>query len=260
MIVPKRILAVSIGAASLSLLSILPITSKINTFTTLPIQLAALAETVQGYIPPPRRIRRTQRSDGSGSRGCSQTTPVSLTLLTPSDHVATTVSGRPTFLWYISELTNAPMRFTLVEPGVSEPVVDKQLKVDKPGIVQMQLPSDALELVEGKEYRWTVSIVCNENRPSENVYARAWILRVPNTPSLVQKLTAVTGNQDSAMIYAQSGVWYDAISTIYLDSLANPSDQLSSVYFHELLDQVGLSKVVGRDRERNLERVGAKAR
>lgn len=198
-------------------------------------------------MPPPNREDRAQRTRGAASRGCSQGQPVSLNLITPNDHIATTVSGRPTFLWFVS--APVPMRFTLVEPGIAKPILNTQLQAKKSGIVQLDIQSKIPELKEGKEYRWTVSIICNEERPSENIYARAWIKRVQRTPNLVQKLKAITKENEIAAAYAQSGVWYDAVSTAYTASQNEPREPQNTEYFLKLLEQVGLSKVVTQPQE-----------
>lgn len=140
------------------------------------------------------------------------------------------------------------MRFTLVEPGVAKPLIDKQMNVGRPGIVQLEIPQEAPELKEEKEYRWTASIICNENRPSENIYARAWIKCVTSSPSLEQKLDGVTKESERASVYAQSGIWSDAISTAYKASRKDTSDRLISKYFLELLEQIGLSNLETQER------------
>lgn len=238
MLVHKKVSSLLIGFASLPTL-LLPI----------PMNQGSVAEAgiIQGYVPPqsPQRLRRTQ---GAGSRGCSEGKPISLNLITPNDHVATTVSAHPTFMWHVS--APAPMSFALVEPGVAKPVLEKQLQVEKAGIVQLDLPQEIPQLVEGKEYRWTVSIVCNENNPAENIYAQSWIKRVRITPNLKQKLGTVTQERERAAVYAQNGVWYDASATIYKALQEAPRDRLTSEYLTKLLEQVGLSNLVTQEQGR----------
>lgn len=221
------------GVVFLSSLSILP--------TPIAPVLVARGGIFQGYNPP-SRFERIQRTQGAGSRGCNtMNTPVSLNLVAPKDHIGTTVVGHPTFLWHIS--APAPMRFTLVEPGVAKPLMDKQINVEKPGIVQLEMPQEAPELLVGKQYRWVASIICNKNRPSENIYARTWVKRVTSSPSLEQKLRAATKESERASVYAQSGIWYDAIATAYKASQEGTRDQPTSKYFLELLEQIGLSNL-----------------
>lgn len=246
MFVPKRLLPVSIGLVLSSLVST-PQLNKKDLSIDFPnhFNSFALAQTVQGYVPPPRRISRTQRRDGSGSRGCSNSKAIatSLTLLVPSDHVPTTVSSRPTFLWYVSNVVSAPVKFTLVDQQSHKPVFRKQLKIQKAGIMQLQIPSTAPALVEGKQYQWVVALACNKQRPSEDTYAYAWIKRVPIEGEIAQVLAGVRSGQERALILAQAGIWYDAASTLYESSQKNSNKPLAFNSFSKLLDQVGLSKI-----------------
>ena len=114
----------------------------------------------------------------------------------------------------------------------------------------MELPQEIPQFVEGKEYRWTVSIVCDENNPSENIYARSWVKRVSITPSLKQKLAVATQERERAAVYAQNGVWYDASATIYKASQKAPRDHSTSEYLTKLLQQVGLSNIAIQEQRR----------
>ena len=191
----------------------------------------AAASSLRKYKPPSRGD--TQRTEGSGSRGCDKN-PVFLNLLIPSDHVALTVSSHPSFFWYVSDVTS-PLRFTVVEQGVAHTLIDKRFTAEKPGIVLMQLPTNVPGLDVGKEYRWTVSIVCNPLRPSENLYAIGRISRVPVNPELDRELALTNSNDEKATVYAESGIWYDALNASYKNA--------STTYFISLLEQVGITKV-----------------
>lgn len=119
------------------------------------------------YVPPNRRYPKSTKA--TGSRGCvqsNQSLPVSLTLLVPNDHDGLTRSGHPTFFWHVS--ASVPMAFALTAPGVVQPLLEKQIQPREPGIIQLQMPYDLPELVPGREYRWSVTLICNPERPSAN--------------------------------------------------------------------------------------------
>ncbi|GFE72057.1 hypothetical protein CFPU101_46670 [Chroococcus sp. FPU101] len=128
-----------------------------------------------------------------------------------------------------------------MELGVSEPLLENKLTVKRPGIIQINLPSDRPTLEVNKEYYWTVAILCNEKRPSENAYARAVIKRIPLTTELRQKLNATSNPLTKAQIFAQSGIWYDAITTSYQAYTEAPNSN-APAYFWQLLQQIGLNK------------------
>ena len=229
--------------ALLPICFILFVTSEIG-LTNLPIigqtlefSSRASAQNVTGYVPPVS-TQRTSRTKGAGSRGCDangnssrsdhRAASPELQLLAPNNHIPTTVSAHPTFYWYVSA-TTLPVRFTLVEPGVVKPIAERRFLVTRPGVVGVKLPSDVPGLVAGKQYRWTVAIVCDEERPSANTYAYGWISRVAVTPELKSKLAKVSNNsQNRSLAYAHSGIWYDALSSSIMDYEANHQDEVFS--------------------------------
>lgn len=187
----------------------------------------ASAQIVTDYVPPVG-TQRTSRTKGAGSRGCDRTANPDLQLLVPSNHIPTTVSTHPTFYWYVSA-TSSPVRFTLVEPGVVKPILDRRFTIAQPGVVGVKLPSDVPGLVAGKQYRWTVAIVCDKERPSANTYAYGWISRVAVTPELKSKLAKVSSNsQHRSLVYAQSGIWYDALRNSIMSYEANHQNKVFS--------------------------------
>jgi Domain of Unknown Function (DUF928) len=236
-------LSAAAGLTSLTLLGVVAAIGQIS------VAEKANAGQVKQYVPPSNRDR-LQRTEGGGSRGCTNLAPVSLSLLTPKDHIARTVSAHPTFLWHISDATSAPIVFTLTEKGANQPIFQKQLKADRAGIMRVEIPQTAPRLEEGKEYRWTVTLVCSEKRPSENVYARAWIERVATPSDLDRKLASASSEGDRAAIYAQSGLWYDAVATLERTRTANPGEAQAANLFVTLLEQVGLNQVASLERQR----------
>lgn len=203
------------------------------------------AQTAQVYIAPDGPSRKS-RTTGTGSRGCDRAGDTNLQLLVPDDHLPVTVSARPTFFWYVSD-TTLPVRFTLVEPGVAKPLADRSFNVKRSGVVQLELPSDVPGLTLGKEYRWTVSLVCNKERPSENIYADSSIKRIAITPKLAQTLAGAGQDpQKRSLVYGRSGIWYDALNNSYISYQANPHGKVTSWYFSQLLSQVGMPIVNGQ--------------
>lgn len=238
-------------------------TSSVNTTSTNWIVSQATRSRLR-FIPPVRRNPRS--SQGAGSRGCDRSLSGDVvTLLIPSkDYVGQTTSGHPTFFWHLSQSSSVPLKFTLVEQGVAEPLFEKQIDSPKAGIVQLELPKDRPELAIGRTYGWSVTLVCNARRPSANPYFYSWIERVPTTPALEQQLAeiAVTSNSQTptassetnssdrqrASIYAEAGLWYDALASLSHAQAANSQEPSSQNDFLSLLDQVGLTAVVEQER------------
>jgi hypothetical protein len=226
------------------------------------------------FVPPSGKS--TRRSQGSGSRGCEQSLPGDLvTLLIPSkDYIGQTTSGHPSFFWYLSQPVSVPLKFTLVERGVPEPLLVKQIDSVEVGMIKVEFPKDKPELAVGRVYSWSVTLQCNARRPSANPYFYSWIERIPTTPVLAQQLADVSSRnnllrktvssesaspehdasaqalRDRAAIYAQFGLWYDALDALWSAQKVNPNDGSIKEDFLALLKQVSLEDVAKQEQQR----------
>ena len=175
------------------------------------LPVRGLANTTKNYRPPKGEKREQARKAG-GSRGCRIPLKDTVTLLVPQDHTATTISPHPTFFWHLSQKLSLPLRFTLLEPG-KKPILTKELKPE-PGIVALKLPQSNKPLEVDKIYRWTVTVICNDDKPSRNLFAQAWIERVSLAASNSYSEN-VFDKSSCSNEYAQMGIWYDALYCAY---------------------------------------------
>ena len=202
-----------------------------------------LANKTETYRPPKGKVREQTRKAG-GSRGCNIPLKDAVTLLVPQDHTATTISERPTFFWHLSQKLSLPLRFTLLEPE-KKPILTKELKPE-PGIVALKLPQDTAPLEVGKTYRWTVTVVCNPSKPSRNLFAQAWIERVP-LPTEAQLSNNTKNTSFCSLSYARVGIWYDALSCNYTTLAKNQNNHNNSwQQFQSLLEEIGLAHLAQR--------------
>jgi hypothetical protein len=244
MVSTRVLISVITATASISLM---PLTSWLNVFPNQTFAGSALAsfpeqtKSTFKYIPPERGTPR--RTQGTGTRGGDESESVALKLLVPHDHTGQTLSGHPTFFWYVSEVPTEPVEFALVESGVAQPIFVQQLQLYKAGIVRLEMPKNLPELIPGKEYRWSVSLINNTERRSHDTFAQSWIKRVPETPALKQQLATATTVRDRASVYAEAGLWYDALNALS----TTPSVRED---FLLLLDRFGLQQVADQERQR----------
>ncbi|MBD2577020.1 DUF928 domain-containing protein [Oscillatoria sp. FACHB-1406] len=193
------------------------------------------------------------RSQGAASRDGQDTTlrecdgsqrSSQLALLLPSQEVAgQTVSAHPSFFWSVSQPISVPIKFSLLRPGnngIDETVYEKQVSVSKAGIVALDLPADIPELVPGQLYMWTVSLQCNEKRPSANPVYISWVERVAPGKELQVTIDKAANDRDRAIAYAHFGAWYDALAAFYRAKSANPNDPSIEADLSSLLSSVGL--------------------
>lgn len=246
MLSPLLLKTLTVGSISTVLLSFStafsPILQSVAPFSqSLELTAPAVAADAPRYNPPTRPGPR--RTAGTGSRGCSVgETSVVLTPVVPSGHIGQTSFDRPSFFWHQSATKS--VRFTLVEPGVPKPLFEQTVQPTKAGLVRLDLPQNAPKLAVGKEYRWTIGVVCNPKRPSETLsYTQSWIARADLPNALKQQLTGARTDSARARLYAEAGMWYDAVAVLSRAVEANPQNTSAQSDLSALLDQVGLSSL-----------------
>ena len=190
------------------------------------------------YKPPPRGAPRGRI--GGGTRG-PRDSLLGLYVLAP-DHTGLTVSEQPDFYWHLSELPQYPIEFTLIEENAILPVVEVRIaSPTQPGIQRIRLSKYNARLKENSEYRWFVAIVPDPNSRSKDILAGGFIEKI--TPSETLRTRLAQESPDWApFLYAEQGIWYDALSAISDLIDASPNDPMLQRQRAALLEQVGLQE------------------
>jgi Domain of Unknown Function (DUF928) len=145
--------------------------------------------------------------------GCDAKAKVDLAALAPIGHIGQTISTRPTIAWFIPDTTPRPLIFRLYRYSADQQwqLVGNamQLPQSTPGIMQLTLPQ---ELEVGPVYGWQVVVDCVPGYPSARLVAEAQI-QVVNAPAdLKAKLANARSALARAELYANAGLWYDALA------------------------------------------------
>ena len=208
----------------------------------------ATGEAALTYRPPLRGAPATRVGGGTRSLGPR---PVTLHVLAPSETGFTT-RERPTVYWYISETLTNPVELTIT---ISEPLkhatppaleITLQPPIAK-GVHALRLGDHGVTLKPGVEYHWFVAVVGNPAQRSADVVAGGAIQRVANADAVQRRLDQVP-QQRWAAVYAESGIWYDAIEELSRQISANPGDARLRQQRAGLLEQVGLNEAAAFDR------------
>lgn len=216
--------------------------------------------------PPPDRDAPGKRGGGAG-RSCAAGDQ-SVTALMPEYQQALTTGGaitkvwatttteRPTF-WFdlpYEKSTIAALEFVLQDN--SSPAKDLYrgaiVPPDAPGIISILLPATVPPLEVGKLYKWffKVRLQCRSGASAakpqiqkEELYG--WVQRVSPNPALTNQLKQATPQQQ-ASLYAQNGIWFDALTISGKLHLANPQDVQLRKDWNDLLQSVGLEKLMAK--------------
>jgi hypothetical protein len=183
---------------------------------------------------------------GASTRGGGR--EATLQLLAP-DHQGLTTTDQPTLHWYLAQPTSTRIVVTIQEEDAIAPLLEVELATPtSPGIHAFRLADHGARLQPDRNYYWYVSIVTDPESRSKDFTVGASIRYQEPPPALRERLAAAR-NGARVFVYAESGVWYDAIAAISAQIGAAPVDPNPRAQRAALLDQVGLSEVAAYDRE-----------
>lgn len=182
------------------------------------------------YVPPPPRGSNRggparQTSTGTRAPCNAEAATGFLTALVPKSGEALTVAERPTFWAYIPNSAEQidSLEFAL---WATEDVVIKSLQLDVsntlPGIIHIELPEVFPNLEIDREYQWSLTLSCNSQQ-STPPFVQGSIRRVALSSALVTALETAGSNQAKAAVYAENGIWYDALTALGLLYAAEPN-------------------------------------
>jgi len=184
---------------------------------------------IAGYKPPEDQKAPKYSSTQLGTRGqCGNDSQSSLKILAPQDYVGKTASSRPTFAWIFNSSESFALEFRLYEYGANDQLnLIYQFQTEtQPDITTISLPEHIPDLVVDQRYVWQVAVLCNPNYPSQDLVTLAEFEVVAISPDLAQEISKTDDHLTKSELYAQEGLWYDALSagiqsgdTQYIDSL-----------------------------------------
>jgi Domain of Unknown Function (DUF928) len=232
--------------------------------TTLPMQAAESSRSVYSKtaaIPlqpplPPDLGAPKGRSRGGASRGtCTQSQAMHAVLPSQSNRTYDlTTSDHPTLWFYLPERPNPETRLEFVLQDAADNYIYKTTFIQpnaSAGLISVTVPEQSAALVTNAAYRWTLSIQCNPNHPSQISFIRGGIQKMAiaphQAPTLSTALMAadrtVTAGTITAQFYAQQGYWSDAITILAQTLQAQPLDPSATQLWQDLLAQSGMTNL-----------------
>lgn len=214
---------------------------KLVTSCALSLTLIAAPAVLGVYAPSDRKpVPKDRRSDGGTTRGCAGG-GMPLTILASRNYVGQTISAHPTFAWFVPHDSAAKqMEFMLYEwnPTGRPKEVRKKTLQSSAGVMKL---SPFLEnesgLQPGKQYLWQVVIHCDLDNPSGDLVSQASLEVVGKQATTVQnKLNKAVNSADKANIYAEEGLWYDALAEALKPVAASKLGEVGSTLVSDLAD------------------------
>ena len=198
-----------------------------------------------GTASPPSQVRFRPATTGApsvrvtgGSRGTGDAS-ITLDVLAP-DEIGVTTQEQPSLFWFQSKPADAKFELTLLQDNKIKPILQVLVeRSTKAGIQRLKLSEHGAKLTAGVEYQWVVALVTDPNNRSSDLVASGVIKRVEPAADLKGKIAKATP-ASLAGVYAEAGIWYDALAVLSDQIEAQPENKSLRETRSDLLRQVGL--------------------
>ncbi len=196
------------------------------------------------FIQPTEDIGAPARQGTPVRGGCASSNQLSLTALVPKTKVGRTISDYPTFFFYLPQ-TDAQLAEFILQDRSGNQIYKQTLTISNlSGTIGISIPANknVPPLEVGKSYRWSFSVICNSQDRSSDQMEIGSVRRVELSADILRQLEKADPRQKT-VIYAQNGIWQDALSTLAAARRANPNDAVLKADWESLLDSVTLGKL-----------------
>lgn len=189
------------------------------------------------FVPPSRG--KARHSAAGGTRDARAVSRVRVAVVAPAEGLTT--RAQPVLYWYLSRATDARIDVVLTDDEAIDPLLELTLPtpVDA-GIHALDLAEHGVSLATGRTYRWSVAVVQDEQRRSNDIMTEGVIERTGASERLVRTLENAPRRFAP---YALSGIWYDALAELRRARRAEPTDPGLQRQEVALLEQIELHEV-----------------
>jgi len=220
------------------------------------------------FAPPAGQEQAPVNSAGGASRGkCPRDSKVPLeniTALMPAmllpeapiaDLVGLTTAAKPTFLVYVPSGKTGSAMFSLKDAENNDVYHTKVEVPQNGGIVAIKIPESAPPLVVGQKYVWSFGIICAAETPedfSPVTFVAGEVQRTEASLAMKSQLAEATLLKQAA-IYAQNGIWVEAVTTLAQLRQTQPENSRITAEWEQLLSSVGLEAIASKPLVSGLE-------
>lgn len=110
------------------------------------------------------------------------------------------------------------------------------------GIVSFSLPNDKPSLAVGKNYQWSLILVCGKTVQPDDPVVRGWVQRVAKTPKLERELRQKSLIEQLGW-YAANGYWYDLVHATLQALRSRPNDVKLTHIWQNLLKSIEIVSI-----------------
>ncbi|MEO0456891.1 MAG: DUF928 domain-containing protein [Cyanobacteria bacterium P01_A01_bin.114] len=229
-------------------------------------KLSILAAVILGMGSPAPSLAMTKSEDtlrqglpgrriSGGSRVPSDacvTDQQPLMALVPDENLGLTSEASPTF-WFSLPTVDASksLEFGLFDENGAQLYQTMLSASGKAGVIGIDLGEleGAPALRVDQNYRWSLSIVCNAQNPSENLWVDGWVRRI-ELPSSVTSRLPQTPPRHQSEVYLEAGLWHEGLTQLAQQvswsrtdpNGPSPSGSTAETQWQTLLESIDLAQ------------------
>ena len=188
--------------------------------------------------PPPTQPGRPVRG------GCASISQLGLTALVPTNKMGRTVSDYPTFFFYLPKTEAESAEFILKDQSGKQ-IYKQDLTISNlSGVIGVSIPTNknVPPLEVGQSYTWNFTVICDAQDRSADQIQIGTVRRVELNADIRRQLDQAQPRQKT-VIYAENGIWLDALSTLAAARRDQPNDTTFKADWESLLDSVKLGEI-----------------
>ncbi len=195
---------------------------------------------------PPNKDKPLATSGGASRGGqCManmNNSEVTITPILPAMNQRLTVASHPTFFVHVPH-TSAQKVFLNIQDENEEDSYQTVLPISgQSGIISVTLPQEAPPLKMGKNYQWSLALMCEDRLKPDSPIVMGSVTRVQPKMQLSEKLNGMAQIEQAAL-YAEAGIWYETIATLAQLRQEQPGNSNLLSIWEEVLSSVGLDSL-----------------
>ncbi len=206
------------------------------------------APTLEVSLFAPPADRGAPATVGGASRGtqlCDRVTalqPQDLNINPYPPYFGVTVAQQPTFFWYFKtpdKYAGKALKFTLMEYDAQSDKTQEIYQAESfypetSGVMAVQIP---IELEVGKNYQWYLEMECHPGTSNaETQSIEGWVERIETPSELSSQLSGAKTAIELTQVYANAGVWFDALNTLAQERMTADNPELQAMWQQLLQD------------------------
>ncbi|EGK85882.1 DUF928 domain-containing protein [Microcoleus vaginatus PCC 9802] len=176
--------------------------------------------------------------------GCASISQLGLTALVPTNKIGRTVFDYPTFFFYLPQTEAESAEFILQDQSGKQ-IYKQDLTISNlSGVIGVSIPANknVPPLEVGQSYTWNFTVICDAQDRSADQMESGTVRRVELSADIRRQLDQADPRQKT-VIYAENGIWQDALSTLAAARRDQPNDTALKADWESLLDSVTLGKI-----------------